>query len=409
MPVARIVNGSAEDAAALAVLLRELGYTVEQDSPYADLEIELQRCAREGVLKHASARAAQIGADVFLAPGALATPAGVVTPTPPTEDAAAESSLSAESVLRPFDRLQFSHSPSPESADLDGSPQIPAPMEAHQADAPVAYGSIFGGLDGRPQPQPDPETVVVQEWSVPEVQPRAGSRVLALLDAMGASIRGGVNAAGNGTANLVSQWREHRAARRELRVQRAERRRLAQQEKARLRAAPRPTVTAMVETRPLAPTARVEAISPRPVARRRIAQPSLRAGNAPLKVFAIAAGAAACVMFAWLLLSGPDSSLPPGNNNVEQQLPFGPVRITPHGQTKTAAVQPAPAAPAAYATQPAAPGAAPPATKATRPRHAARRRAAGAEDEVTVRHFDGRRSANVALSRNNPKHISDIQ
>ena len=408
MPVARIINGSAEDAAALAALLRELGYTLDQDSQYADLEIELQRYPREDALKQASTMAAGIGADVFLAPGALATTAAVVTQAPPTEDATAGSALSGESP-RPFDPLQFSESPSPESADVGGSPQISAPVDAHQTEAHIPYGSIFGGLDAPAHSQGGAEKIAVQEWSVPEVRPGAGSRLLALLDAMGESIRTGVNNVGNGMASLVSQWRARRTARRELRVQAAERRRAAQQEKARQRAAQQPIVIAAVETRPLAAKSPVEAVSPRPVpvVRRRIVAPSLRAGNAPLKVLAIAAGAAACAMFAWLLLSGPDSSLPPANNNVEQQLPFGPVRINPRAPTKSAAVPMPPAAPAAYATH--APAPAPPVTKAARPHHAARRRAAVAEQDVTVRHFDGRRSANVTVSRNAPKHISDMQ
>src|SRR5437764_11913960 len=79
MPLARIFSTAApEDISALASYLRGLGYEVEYAVARgqaklrpADLEVDVEPCAAGEALSRASRMAAEIGGDVFLAPGAL--------------------------------------------------------------------------------------------------------------------------------------------------------------------------------------------------------------------------------------------------------------------------------------------------------------------------------------------------
>src|SRR5437588_10729294 len=103
MPLARIFTRSSEDVAALAALVRELGYDTERASfdgndqlCAADLEIEVERCATADALRRGAALAADIGADLFIAPGALACDPQPAAEGPPVTEFAKVSAPAAE-------------------------------------------------------------------------------------------------------------------------------------------------------------------------------------------------------------------------------------------------------------------------------------------------------------------------
>ncbi len=89
MPLARIFTRNPERTTDLSFQLQQQGYTVEVVSPDqaylapADVEIEFEICERADVLERAADLAAELGADVAVAPGVLQPVAG------PSQQAAA--------------------------------------------------------------------------------------------------------------------------------------------------------------------------------------------------------------------------------------------------------------------------------------------------------------------------------
>jgi len=77
MPLARILTRNPERTADLSSQLKQQGYSVEVARPeqanlgHADLEIEFEICERADVLDRAADLAAELGADVAVAPGVL--------------------------------------------------------------------------------------------------------------------------------------------------------------------------------------------------------------------------------------------------------------------------------------------------------------------------------------------------
>src|SRR5215469_6024467 len=116
MPLARIFSDSTSDAAPLIAHLQALGYTIETVPPHAsdleshaDLEIRLDRCSRADALPEAERRARELGADIYIASGALhltETVRGVASPKPLAENRFAENqafaSIDAEPIRDPL-------------------------------------------------------------------------------------------------------------------------------------------------------------------------------------------------------------------------------------------------------------------------------------------------------------------
>jgi hypothetical protein len=168
-------------------------------------------------------------------------------------------------------------------------------------------------------------------------------------------------------------------------------------------------------------------LSPRPSFKRTAVGPDRPSGKH--RTLLAAAALAIFTMIGWTvaLQRQPTASLPSfTNSTLEQELPFGPVKLVPREATKTAAPAhrmsaPMSAAPKTAATaQPSAPvpnqtaaKKSSPAIKA-RPSHAAARRrlrpadSEVADDEVIVHQYGPSASPKAVLSKTGPRRISDI-
>jgi hypothetical protein len=430
MPLARILNSSPEDAASLATLLRELGYEVEfggaeQGRSAADVEVEVELCGADDALRRGVQIAARIGADLFVAPGALTNRPEPAAARPKSAIAAEIETPQPTPDLRPFDVVapaELNPQAAPSRSDFVAAEHEPAATESVQSAQPatdpaIAYGSIFGSLYPSQSQSAACKRVEVREWEVPEVAEPSGSRLMALLDSASNAagvvmdaVRDACNEAADGIAQLVRQWRAHRVQRRQLRAQSAQLRRAASEQKSQRRSVAQPAITCI-------PVATVAAAAPlpRPATTLQSARRAPRRGS--WAMLAVAVTTAACALFAWLTLADQDLSPPATNGRIEQQLPFGPVTITPKLPATPA---PAPAVSAPAITAPSvsrAPQTSPPpqrrrAGAAAPQRHRPSRRAQSnfAEDDVTVRHFDAPKpTTGVVASRNHPKRITDIE
>ncbi|HKD74943.1 MAG TPA: hypothetical protein VKB76_05585, partial [Ktedonobacterales bacterium] len=150
-----------------------------------------------------------------------------------------------------------------------------------------------------------------------------------------------------------------------------------------------------------------------------IASPSAARAVRPLPwvAFASAGAVAVAALLGWSVLAGSSASPNvPINGSIEQQVPFGPVKIVPRSPSQPrTAVKPATAPPAhpvaAAPTATSAHGRVPAKPKTTT-RHVAhsahRTRQQTADDEVVVHHYATPKPQTQAKATNNGvKHISD--
>ena len=488
MPVARIFSESASDAAPLAAHLRDLGYTIELASPNSDtalnsdLEIRLERCNRADALAQAERRARQLGADVYVAAGALVT-------SPGSEPAAAQSveraSLGAPiaqhpAELSPLDRLRegtadtlrdplspgvtgTSERHEPEIANVISSPGIhevpsviesPSVIDARRLAQPVEPEPLPIS-DSIPAAEMGPEPIVINpsapvasasvELEFPAAVhdgastsealpiPRTESpsqvwrRSTAALSNAAAAIR---NFSGQASAAIVHGLTSAgRALSRQIRATRQAYSR-ARSRKPVLVKASQPGVgspesqTPPIATESLATTTAPLADQPTPVSTQGVTTPQRPASNTrplPWMAFAGSGAVAAAVLLTWSVLAGhPAAPVVPVNGNIEQQIPFGPVKIHPpqprpstsHSAASSAqpvSVRPLPSTlPPSAKTTPSAPsprnsGAA---HHSSRTQRAARPRSI--DDEVIVRHYGKPvTTTKTQISSTGVKHISD--
>src|SRR5215472_14704239 len=152
MPVARIISQSTSDAARLVAHLQALGYTLEVVPPdasglesHADLEIRLDQCDRAEALAEAERRARELGADIYVASGALQlteTVHDIVEPEPGIEDLLAPNQAIASPDTEPPDAEPMALRDPLAPPVLIAIPSIPELAESFPSHA--AEASPFG-------------------------------------------------------------------------------------------------------------------------------------------------------------------------------------------------------------------------------------------------------------------------
>jgi hypothetical protein len=490
MPIARILTPFPEDAVALSGYLEALGYTVEISAPgeprgtAADMEIDLGRCPASAALARAEELARNAGADVYLAPGIFAATAqraetGAHPQAPPTAPSISNqqppaASISHEQPAGPPSQPAVIKSEPP--AAIASQPEVPAPVapasapQAEQPAAPREFAFLGSYRPNAPQRSDEHRA---------EFTPGIAASVSAF-------IAGAVQSASLTLAELnwkLAERREQKRAQRELarearpqllaeraaqataaaterqaalRRQReaqlaaaaarareeAEQRRRAEAE-ARARAQAELQTRAQAGTRErsavIAEAARSQAAhrslpAPAP-ADREFAAPAvyarrrLRSASSQTRTLVAAAAIAIVVMVGWTiaLQNQPTSALPSfSNSTLEQELPFGPVKLVPQKDGKTAprstTPKPRPVATPANKAAVLPQSSVPPSQQAaakkssagTKPRGArtARHRTPRdtdiADDEVIVRHYGPTATPKPLASKSGPRHISDI-
>jgi hypothetical protein len=135
MPLARIFTRNPERTSALSRELHEQGYTVETVNPDqaqltpADVEIEFEVCERADVLERANHLAAELDADVAVAPGVLRAMASPAASAPESRDPETE----FEAAFAPVIEM-----PAPHAATLHPVEASALPVTEHAPLPPVA-------------------------------------------------------------------------------------------------------------------------------------------------------------------------------------------------------------------------------------------------------------------------------
>jgi hypothetical protein len=491
MPVARIFSDSTSDAAPLVAHLQALGYTIETVpahasdlESHADLEIRLDRCSRADALPEAERRARELGADIYIASGALhltETMRGIVSPEPLPDNCFVENQAVAsidaeptairdplapvlavipeikESLPSPvaeapsfaspteFDELNVPSAASENPAQPVDEPIVPAAaltaaevpevaelFPAQEAEAPPFVWQ--GGFDDLNA------TDIVSETSEQPVNaPIADAAAPAEGDTLGVFTLFGVQPGSEAEArraeetpppssddwmatlaktvailrDAVSQLTKAVAAgfasggRRAMEKLRAARQ-TPPQDASKLTSAPGtahpappppPAVAPPPSASPLASPGAAHAVRP-----------------LPWVAFASAGAVAVAALLGWSVLTGTSATPSvPINGSIEQQVPFGPVKIVPRRPAQPPrAVKPVTAPPHPVAAAPApksgTKGSVSARSKATRhvapSHHHSRERIA--DDQVIVHHYSTPKPPTQAKVNNaGVKHISD--
>jgi hypothetical protein len=383
MPVARIFAESASDAAPLAAHLRALGYTIELASPdsdttvNADLEIRLERCNFTDALQQAKRRARELGADIYVAANALEVvhePSPVMAPALNTRNAA-EQEVARSAELRDSLSPAVVFGLMPEagagSQVLDqpfvpANEPLPEPVRAECAETAFQSGPIDLPRSESRAPvetataqahdpaatyttcgeplQPAPSLTGVtnhapaQEEVAAAVLSRAAAAVCSSFTVAGA-------ATARGFAATQSKLRQSMSAvtqsysRRRMRAQPA-----TQTAQTQIQIeAPRP-FSLQQEVQPTPPAAVVAPPPPAAEAFAPASTPRAHASIRPLPWLAFAASGAAAVaiLLTWSVVAGhPAAPSIPVNGNIEQQVPFGAVKIHPQAQPPRTTAAPA--------------------------------------------------------------------
>jgi len=443
MPLARIITRNPEDARALQQELAERGYEVAYADPSAliaepaDLEIDLDRVPLEEGLRLASHWAAENGADVYVAPGALpeikqaepiasipAQPREEVGETAPRGEVLRETITHAagvftdslhetkEAVGQSFSDLKqrFAHDAEAQPSRLQRWSRALAERRAQRQELKARERDVARQMREEHEQERARAAALARER---QEQERLHAEARAREQQEHERIRAEALAR---QETLARQAREHREQQEREKARVEALARDAQQRRAR-EAAPRPAIV----TGSVAPVIKPPVLRPgaRPVLERR-SIPARRLAQRDegaeywRGAFTGAAVVAAVLMIAWATL-GTSHAPAAGHSSgqIKQDVPFGPVTLTP------GAAPAKPATPAPTATQPAEP--APPTrsmTPAPKPApvrtHRARRSSGGvADDEVIVHHFGAPKPAPAATTSNTtaknagPKRITD--
>lgn len=490
MPVARIFSESASDAAPLAAHLRDLGYTIELASPNsdttlnADLEIRLERCNRADALAQAERRARELGADVYIADGALAMSTGFEPAAPQPVERASVAAPIPQHQVEPHDPLSpgiagASERHEPEIANMifsgTGIHEVPGAAESPKV---IETGTV--ALSPEPKPLPISASIPASEmgleptvvnpgapaagapigWEVPaeahddastmdrlsverleqnpsealpipraEASSQAWARSTAALSNAAATVRNffrqASTAAIRGLTLVGLQLSKQIHAMRQSYL-RSRARKPVLVKSSHPESASGQNNPAPIATESLASTTEIAPPAVHPASH---SAPGITTPQAPAKstrplpwmAFAGSGAVAAAVLLTWSVLAGhPAAPVVPVNGNVEQQIPFGPVKIHPQQPRQSTAhsaassaqpvsVRPLPSTPSPSAkTAQAAPSARNSGSvhHGSRAQRAARR--GSVDDEVIVRHYGKPVTATkTQISSTGVKHISD--
>ena len=435
MPVARIFSDSTSDAAPLIAHLQALGYAIETVPPHAsdleshaDLEIRLDRCSRTDALPEAERRARQLGADIYIASGALhltETVRGIVSPEPLPENCFVENQAVASIDAEPTALRD------PLSPVLAVIPEIAELFPAQEAEAPPFVWQ--GGFDDL-----NATDIVSENSEQPVNAPVADAAVPAEGDTLGRFTLFGVQPPSEAEARRAEEtpppssddWMAtvaktvailREAASQLTKAVAAGFASVGRRAMEKLRAA-RQTPPQHASNITSAPGTAHPAPPPLAVAPPPSASPLASPGAAhavrplPWVAFASAGAVAVAALLGWSVLTGTSAtSSVPINGSIEQQVPFGPVKIVPRRPAqRPPAVKPVTAPPHPVAAAPApksgTKGSVSARSKATRhvapSHHHSRERIA--DDQVIVHHYSTPKPPTQAKVNNTGvKHISD--
>jgi hypothetical protein len=435
MPLARIVTDSPEQVSELTSSLRAMGYDVECVSLQmpatglqpADLEITIESCLRADAPAHAEQIARQIGADVFVAAGALSERAALPEPLPTPEHATEpviKHVMDPPRIAPPKPKLVPAGITDPLAPTV-----LPQPMAPPEPVQQRTLRRVQPTVIWQPGPSPFPffleEPAENGSWqpSPPvliSICCRAAHNAVAILrsglrgsrwsvkriSGLGGRLVGGYKrlsaALGSGAHALHSRGNRWVVALQQRRT------RAAQVHSQPLSTSSNTTAAQVVMARPV--PAVQEAPRVIPAARRR--------SDSPAPILALTAAVTALLVMGWaVVMQQATSPLPSSNTKIQQQVPFGPATITP-STTPPAASAPA-AATVPRVVKPAAIQALPPAQPKAAPVTASNRRPARRTyssqiadyDEVIVRNYSASRPAAkvAAANHNGTKYISDMQ
>ena len=460
MPLARIITRNPDDARELHQQLVDRGYQVEYADPSslvaqpADLEIDLDRLPLDAGLRRASEWAREAGSDVYVAQGALPVaprraadePLQFVSPEPAVSQVANTSDqiLEQERVIE--DQVA--------EQQPEGIAEVmPA---AHLAEAsPVADISTYA-----PSAFSQPEEFVQPNEEILQEEPAARSEHLREMVANAAgifndSLHETKEAVSQGFSDLkhrftlarqepsgsslLERWNHAIAEKRALRQERKNREReiarLVRDERARREARAEALAQDLRELRARENATRPQVVqgsvapvmhqhpttrpAPRPILERRMHPPRRESNHDEgaeywRGAFTGAAVVAVVLMIAWATLGTSHPPAPPhSTGQIKQDVPFGPVTLTPGVST----VRPAPAAVPATTPSPtrtATPRTTTPAPKPApvRTQRVRRNTSSGvADDEVIVHHYGAPKpaptSSSATAKNSGPKRITD--
>lgn len=441
MLVARIFAESASDAAPLAAHLHALGYTIELASPdsdatvNADLEIRLERCNLADALTQAKRRASEVGADIYVAANALE-----VTPeiSPVLETSAKAGTLPENQGILPAGVRD----PLSPAVFADVAVDSQAASQAQKALEAAAVPELVNADVAKPRfepatPQqsltngsaPAPQTEIAPQAADPAATPASFREQVHAPAAVTGKTPGQEAASSTGAFNsavaAIRNSFSHAAAAPGHSLAAAQQKlRWSASAVAQSNLAPKtdgPDTIQAPEEKPAG------SVMP-PVGRTNPAPASRARRPLPWLTFAASGAVAVAVLLTWSVVAGhPAAPTIPVNGNIEQQIPFGAVKIHPLGQAAHASAAPATvtakppittasrtAAPSAPAKPVAATSAssrpAAPAQKA-RSQHRTARRRSSADDDVVVHHY-GKPApppTKTQISSTGVKHISDQQ
>ena len=412
MPLARIHTHDLQEAAPVSeqldALLNARGYTVEtgvrsDSGPDPDLEISIERCPADEALVRATLRAEAIGGDVLLAAGAL--PSLIAEHSVVNEPMLEEPVPSQASATLPTTKAEAAVKPEPQ-AEPEALPIVavsePQPFDSSLSSSLGVASSLTPSMYGLTSSLPL-DTASEAPAAPHEATPGPIAEAVSDLNAVLAD-------------SVAEADRMFTSGLRQLRRQLA-------------RGGSRAAASSQAEAR----RAQAERALPSTASARQVARPTPGAVSYARRLprrraaldywrgaFTAASALAVLVMVGWALANSRPVAIPSDTSTFGQQVPFGPVAISPprsvvQSPTATPAARrrsaPATAAPAARTS------AARPKPQATR-RRSATHSAAGniAEDEVVVRHFgqaaNGQAASataapNPTLSKTGPKRISD--
>jgi hypothetical protein len=142
MPLARIFTRNPERTADLSSQLQQQGYKVEVVSPDqahlapADLEIEFELCERADVLQRAGNLAAELGADVAVAPGVLQSAPEPVTALNKQAEDSGTAELKAQTVEQSDAEREF-EAAFASVIEMPAVPAAPKMIEVPAVDVPI--------------------------------------------------------------------------------------------------------------------------------------------------------------------------------------------------------------------------------------------------------------------------------
>ena len=398
MPLARVITRSPDDASAIHEYLVEHGYRVEFADPSAlnlepaDLEINLERLPLDEGLRLASEWAESAGADVYVASGAVPM---LVEPEPARESAGPpEISSYVPLAFHQAEEQQAAEAPVPKSEVVRETIVQAAGIVADSLhETKDAVSQSFNDMKQRfvrAREERAPEPSRLERWNRALAERRAARQER--------------KAREREMVRLQRQQRAEREARaaamaRDLREQRAR------------EMASKPTMVASVATPQPARPSLQAAAERRVSAPRRDSHRHDEGSEYWRGAFSGAAVVAVILMVAWVTLG---TTHPPASGttsgHVKQDVPFGPVTLTP----SAAPARPATPVPQSDSAQLPAARAVTPAPKPAPVRSHRAHRAAGnagvADDEVIVHHYGATKpspASNTTAQNGGPKRISD--